>query len=128
MLKAKQRGKTQYILESRDGHALRSPTTFSTRYFNKVGKKLGFTHRISSHTARHTLLTHLVSDGKMPLPAIAQLAGHVNIETLIKVYTHPILDPDVCTIALTNIYDLDEEENTTQISTPPITGSSLYPN
>ena len=44
--------------------------------------------QISSHTARHTVLTNLVSNGVLSLPDIAHLAGHRDTEMLIKVY-HP---------------------------------------
>ncbi len=64
--------------------------------------------QISSHTARHTVLTNLVSNGVLSLPDIAHLAGHRDTEMLIKVYTHPLMDMTACTLALNNLYNLNE--------------------
>lgn len=63
-----------------------------TKEISKAGKKY-LKKKISPHTFRHSLATHLIQDGKN-LKAVSGYLGHSSVKTTLDLYVHENLELD----------------------------------
>lgn len=100
---AKKRSKSNWVVENERGSGPMDKHNFSKRYFTKVAQELKIEKHISSHSARHTYISHLVERG-VPYTTIAKLAGHDTTEMIIKVYAHAVQDEAQEFLYVHNLY------------------------
>ena len=51
------------------------------KIFKETGRNPNYTSRVSPHTFRHTFMSYIVNDAKIPIPVAMQLAGHSRLQT-----------------------------------------------
>ena len=51
------------------------------KIMKETGHNPNYTTRVSPHTLRHTFMSYIVNDAKIPIPVAMQLAGHSRIQT-----------------------------------------------
>ena len=51
------------------------------KIMKETGRNPNYTMRVSPHTLRHTFMSYIVNDAKIPIPVAMQLAGHSQIQT-----------------------------------------------
>lgn len=82
----------EYLFEGATGNQY-SKTSIQNIVKSKV-KKLGITKSISTHSIRHSSITHMIKSG-VNLRVVQKIAGHKNINTTagyIKIYDNDIMD------------------------------------
>ena len=77
---------TNLIISSRNGNLIKSAAL--NRRIRKLLAKTGITKKITLHSLRHSIATHLMDEG-MKLEDIGRFLGHVTLETTQK-YAHII--------------------------------------
>lgn len=76
-------GKDDYLLQTSDAERNIRPIDGSTIYriINRYATDLGINKRVSPHSCRATVISHLLDTQQLPIRDVATFAGHSNITT-----------------------------------------------
>ena len=77
---------SQYVFTRSDGPEIMFPTT-PTKHLKEIGKRCGI-EDLHPHKLRHTFASVNLLEGIGDIETIAEILGHSDVSTTLKVYTH----------------------------------------